>query len=175
MSPSSKPNVMPRQKPGQSRQDYATPARFISAVKTRLGIDDFAVDLAADRWNAKAAMYLTKEQDSLGVDWRELLALGDRWMWLNPPFANIDPWAEKCAGARPLKIAFLAPAGSPNWFRDHVDGKAFVLMLNGRLSFDGVGPYPKDCILALYGVAPGYEVWDWQATLAKGRNGNHGS
>jgi hypothetical protein len=39
------------------------------------------------------------------------------------------------------------------------------LLLNGRLTFDGcAAPYPKDCILALYGpeIAPGYEVWNWR-------------
>ena len=60
-------------------------------------------------------------------------------------------------------MAFLVPAAvGSNWFRDYVDGKALVLLLNGRLSFDGAGPYPKDCILCLYGIEPGYEVWSWR-------------
>jgi hypothetical protein len=61
------------------------------------------------------------------------------------------------------RIFFLVPAGvGANWFARHVDKKALVLFLNGRLSFDGIAPYPKDCILACYGLKPGYEVWPWR-------------
>ena len=150
--------IMPVQKPGKSKQDYATPPEFIAAVKARLGITAFTIDLAADSVNTQAPDWYDEANDSLAQDWRWWW----HWSWLNPPFANIAPWAKKCAESK-IKIAFLVPAAvGSNWFRDYVDGKALVLMLNGRLSFDGVGPYPKDCILCLYGVEPGYEVWSWR-------------
>lgn len=153
--------TMPAQKPGRSKQDYATPDDFIAAVKARLGIERFATDLAADCTNAKAARYFTEEDDSLSCDWT---LLGPGWHWLNPPFSNIEPWAKKCSETTGVNIAFLVPAAvGANWFRDHVDGKAHVLLLNGRICFDGVGPYPKDCVLCLYGpFRNGYEVWDWR-------------
>jgi hypothetical protein len=65
----------------------------------------------------------------------------------------------------------LVPAAiGSNWFRDHVDGRALVLALNGRLAFIEGKPddlYPKDCILALYSpfVASGFEVWSWRSLL----------
>ncbi len=158
--------VMPVQKPGLSKQDYSTPPEFIAAVKSRLGISDFKWDLAASHLNSKAGAfnYYYEQEDSLIQNWGGGLR-GPWWCWLNPPFANIAPWAKKCSESG-IKIAFLVPAAvGSNWFRDYVDGKALVLLLNGRLSFDGVGPYPKDCLLALYGAEPGYEVWDWRKQL----------
>lgn len=155
---------MPAQRPGLSRQDYGTPREFIVAVKRRLKISSFVVDLAADALNAKAFRFYSKEQDALTKDWRQFAGAG--WCWLNPPFGHIDPWAEKCAASSPTNIAFLVPASvGADWYRDHVDRKARVLALNGRLSFDGKDPYPKDCVLALYGagIVPGFEVWNWRA------------
>ncbi len=156
--------VMPVQKPGLSKQDYSTPDEFIAAVKDRLGISEFAYDLAADvgGGNSKAPDWYDVGWNSLTNPWPELT---QRWCWLNPPFANIAPWAKKCSESG-MKIAFLVPAAvGSNWFRDYVDGKALVLLLNGRLSFDGIAPYPKDTILCLYGVTPGYEVWNWRKQL----------
>jgi phage N-6-adenine-methyltransferase len=156
--------TMPAQKPGRSKQDYATPPEFIAAVKSRLRIERFAFDLAADMYNAKAQGYFTEEQDSLTQNWWMAGGVNYGWCWLNPPFSNIEPWAKKCSETTGVNIAFLVPAAvGANWFRDHVDGKAHVLLLNGRICFDGVGPYPKDCVLCLYGpFRNGYEVWDWR-------------
>jgi phage N-6-adenine-methyltransferase len=153
---------MPTQKPGKSFQAYETPLEFIDAVKKRFGIKHFAYDLAASAANTKATLYFDEAVDSLKQDWSKLR--GD--LWLNPPYAHIAPWAEKCAasainGSR-RRIFLLVPAAvGSNWFAQHVDGKALVLLLNGRICFDGKAPYPKDCILAVYGAKPGYEVWRW--------------
>jgi phage N-6-adenine-methyltransferase len=159
--------TQPVQKPGRSRQTYATPIEFVTAVRRHLGIENFAIDLAADETNTVASRYFDEAMDSLSLPWDELW---EGWAWLNPPFSHIGPWAKKCAECR-QKVAFLVPAGvGANWFRDYVDGRAKVLLLNGRICFDGKDPYPKDCILALYGVTPGYEVWTW-AGPARGRKG----
>ena len=161
---------MPTQKPFRSKQDYATPDDFIAAVKQHLGIAEFAFDFAASAENAKAPRFWTKADDSLSktpVQWGQQI-LG-AWGWLNPPFTAIGPWAKRCAQTAALggQIAFLVPAAvGSNWYRDYVDGKARVLALNGRLSFMGGQPYPKDLILALYApFAGGFEVWNWRASL----------
>lgn len=160
------PRQMPRQNPGESRQDYATPDDFIAAVKRRLNIRDFVVDLAADATNTKADIYIDEATDSLKTDWRIYTGARLGWAWLNPPFSLCEPFAARCASYAPLiNVALLVPASvGANWWRDYVDGRAYVLLLNGRMSFDGVGPYPKDCALCLYGPATGhgYEVWDWR-------------
>jgi phage N-6-adenine-methyltransferase len=156
---------MPRQKPGESKQDYATPPEYIAAVKARFGISSFAYDLAADSENTKAKHFFCEEEDSLKQDWRKLR--GD--LWLNPPYAHIAPWAVRCHHtAGPLdalrrRIFFLVPAGvGANWFAQFVHQKALVIFNNGRISFDGIAPYPKDTLLAVFGLKPGYECWTWR-------------
>lgn len=155
--------TMPSQKPGRSRQDYRTPPEFLWAVKRRLGIDAFAVDLAASKENTVADEYFDKASDALARSW-----VFRGWDWLNPEFKYIDPWVRRAfeqsrVGAR---VAMLVPASvGANWWRAYVHNKAFVLLLNGRITFVGeTMPYPKDCVLLLYGpdVAPGYDVWKWQ-------------
>jgi len=144
---------------GGSRQDYATPDDFMAAVRLRFG--PLAFDLAADATNFKAEKYFTIEQDSLRQEWSTIPGT----LWLNPPFAHIEPWAKKCAcesvmGAR---ILFLVPASVGSvWFARWVHRRAFVLALSPRLTFDGENPYPKDTILAGYGFGTGFDVWDWK-------------
>jgi phage N-6-adenine-methyltransferase len=152
---------MPAQKPGQSKQDYSTPRSFLDAVERRFG--PVEIDLAAHAHNAVVTAYFNPEIDSLRQDWSELRGV----CWLNPPFGRIGPWAEKCANTpvdSDRKILFLVPASvGANWYRDHVHDRALVVFLNGRLSFDGRNAFPKDCLLAIYGAPPGFEVWDWRA------------
>lgn len=164
---------MPQQKPGRSKQDYGTPPDFIQAVERRFGA--LAVDLAARQDNKKAPRCVTPEDDSLSVNWG--IIFGRLNCWLNPPFADIEPWAAKCAHHAPMfaerggRILFLVPASvGANWYADHVHNKALVLGLQGRLCFDGKDPYPKDCILAVFGRGePGFEnrvgfdVWRWRS------------
>ena len=152
----------PQQRPGKSKQDYATPAEFIDAVVDRFG--PLAYDLAADATNHKAASYFTAEQDSLKQDWTRLRGN----LWLNPPFCDIAPWAAKCAETchemvMGDRILMLVPASvGSNWFLQHVYHRALVIALNPRMSFDGKAPFPKDLILAAYGRPPGFEVWRWK-------------
>ena len=151
---------MPEQKPGRSIQNYATPAEFIRAVKKRWDIEEFDYDLAADGDNSQAPFHFCEEEDSLKQNWTRLIGN----LWLNPPFANIDPWAEKCArdAAVGRRIFFLTPASiGANWFANHVWKKARVFALQGRLSFDGKAPYPKDCMLSVF-PDNGFEIWDWR-------------
>ena len=146
---------------GRSKQDYATPREFIAAVEERFGSLHF--DLAASADNAVTNGFYDIEADALARDWAK--ELGASIAWLNPPFANIDPWAERCARyASPrLKILFLTPASvGSNWFAAHVHGKAMVLGLSPRLSFSDE-PYPKDCILSAFGFGVhGFDVWRWR-------------
>ena len=153
---------------GRSKQDYATPMVLITAVKNRLGIGGFAVDLAADEANAKADMWIDEGRNSLALDWR--LVIGAGWGWLNPPFDNITPWAKKCAETD-AKIAFLVPASvGSNWYRDYVHRHAFTLFLNGRVPFMPDKPkwlFPKDCMVCLYGYGKvGNDVWTWRPEKA---------
>lgn len=168
--------TQPVQKPGKSKQDYATPAIFIDAVKQRLGIVSFAFDFAADAMNTKGRGYWSVADDSLSKPASEWAArVGDDWGWLNPPFARIAPWAKKCKETVEYggKVAFLVPAAvGANWYRDHVHhAHARVLFLNGRIPFMPDKPkwlYPKDCMLVLYALGyQGTDIWTWRESLRK--------
>lgn len=157
---------MPAQNRAKSKQDYQTPDDFIDAVRLRFG--PLAIDLAATAQNRKAPIHLGLDvhEDALSVQWPIARgAIG----WLNPPFAKLDPWVAKCVASRSrlqggARILLLVPASiGACWFLDHVHGKAFVHALSPRLKFIGCkDPYPKDCILAEYGAAPGFDVWRWK-------------
>ena len=160
----------PMHKKHRSKQDYETPDDFLTAVKRRLGIKDFAFDFAATAHNnkAKRGRFWDAEDDSLWKEPHEWVdACDDCWGWLNPPYTNIGPWTLACAQAKieGARIAMLVPAGvGSNWFRDYVYGDARVLFLNGRLTFVGsTDCYPKDCLLLLWDsdLEDGFEIWSW--------------
>ena len=159
--------MTPPQKPGRSKQDYQTPPAFVAAVKAMLGIEEFAMDLAASRENSVTGgvAFYGEAEDSLKQAWWQLAA--GRWCWLNPPFARIGPWVEKADEECELgqRIAMLLPAGiGTDWYAKHVHGKCHVLALRPRLTFVGeTAPYPKDLMLCLYdGPRVGFSTWDWR-------------
>lgn len=156
--------LMPPQKPGRSKQDYATPRDFIMAVQRKFG--PIECDLAAHESNHVVPFYISEKQDSLSYDWSVLAPGGI--LWLNPPFGSIAPWATKCVAEteKGAKILLLVPASiGANWFAEHVFPHAAVIALQGRLSFDGKNPFPKDCMLCAYGWPRGFSVWDWKKDL----------
>lgn len=162
-----RPRKMPAQKPGMSEQSVSTPGNFLQAVHDWWGFEKFDYDLAAEQENAKAEHFFCKEEDALAQDWTKLKGN----LWLNPEFGDIDPWAKKCALSATFiegqvsrrRIFLLTPASvDSNWFVEWVWGRARVIALNGRLTFDGHDqPYPKGCILSIFGERPGFEVWRW--------------
>lgn len=162
----------PAQKPRRSKQNYETPPGFIRAVKRRLKVAQFLIDVAADEHNTQAAYFFTEEDDALNcADWAAWTIPG--WGWCNPPYTNISPWAERCLATKDAggQIALLVPASvGANWYREFVHKKAVVYALNGRLHFMKDKPawgYPKDCILALYSpvLPPKFDVWSWYQEL----------
>ena len=134
--------MMPAQKPHRSKQNYRTPENFIQAVKQRLGIQEFAIDFAADRFNSQALLFWDERIDALQQSvtaWARQCKNG--WGWLNPSYTDIKPWAACCMETAALggSLAFLVPAAvGSNWFRDYVDHNAYVLLLNGRLPEMGI-------------------------------------
>lgn len=163
----------PTVKRHRSNQGYGTPWELIRACETKFRLR-CAWDLAANESNTKADRFYDEAMNSLVQPWHQISAPGG-FLWLNPPFDNIAPWAEKCATETATKrcapILFLTPASvGANWFRDHVHGKARVLGLNGRIQFVGASdPYPKDCIISVFDhFGPtGFDVWTWPKELAK--------
>ncbi len=147
-----------------SKQDYGTPRNFLDAVVKEFGSLDW--DLAASVENKKAPQYFGPGSKIAENTLTTTLDGMTGNMWCNPPYANIGDWAKHFAETRlrsGANILFLVPASiGSNWFAKYVHGKALVLALNGRLTFEGCSkPFPKDCILAVYGYQPGFEVWKW--------------
>jgi phage N-6-adenine-methyltransferase len=155
----------PKQKPGRSKQDYGTPWAFIRACEARWG--RFDVDLAAVAGNAKAARFIGPEEESVSWATDRRCTPGSKLAWLNPPFADIAPWAKKCVGetgVSDLRIIMLTPASiGTEWFAEHVHGRAMVIGIRPRLTFEGApDPYPKDLMLSLFGFGDsGFDVWKW--------------
>lgn len=151
----------------RSNQSVATPKIFISAVEGRFG--ELAFDLAADEKNTcVTGCYFDEPKNSLEQNWSALAGN----LWLNPPFANIGPWARKCSERRfdSRWTFFLVPASvGANWFQEYVAPYAFVLELTDRIKFVGSkDPYPKDMILCCYGFGVvGRAAWHWDTSKKK--------
>lgn len=155
---------MPAQKPGRSIQEVATPVDFLNAVQSRFG--EFGWDLAASQDNTCAPDWFDKERDSLRQGWHQLPVQG-RWLWLNPEFADINPWAEKCAAEMRLgaRILLLTPASvGAKWFQKHVVPAAHVIELSDRIQFVGhTHPFPKDLCLSVFCAGlTGRSGWAWK-------------
>lgn len=173
---------MPKQKPGKSKQDYGTPDDFLAAALDLLEIETFDMDLACRKDNqiqpSRRGMHFPKH-DSLVERWP--MCYAGLWHFLNPEFRLISKFVAKCwrFAKQGGRVAVLVPAGvGSNWYAEHVNGKAFVYFLNGRLIFKGtpINPrtgkpdaYPKDCMLILYGLRDadgklitGNDVWRWK-------------
>jgi len=161
-----------------SKQNYQTPKNFINAAVNKFG--RIAFDLAADESNAQAKDFYTEADDSLKQDWVRLTyqsGYGQSVLWLNPPYDKIHLWAAKCAdfGRNVIKsntkLLLLVPASvGSDWFTHHVFGKSTVYLLNGRLTFVGEKqPFPRDCILAVYGANVDRTIysWDWRHDILK--------
>lgn len=156
----------------KTKQDYGTPWEFIRAIEGRFG--PVVCDLAASAHNAKCDAYYDQERNSLEVDWRT--EHPDGLLWLNPPFADIEPWAAKCSSATLCGngfIAMLTPASiGSQWFATYVHRRAMVFGLSPRMTFDGtppnprtgkLDPYPKDLMLSVFGHGMnGFDVWRWK-------------
>lgn len=159
----------PAQKPGRSKQNYETPPEFIAAVERRFGKVGF--DLAAEVENTKAVNFFSVEVDALKQSWDYSGALAVPVAWLNPPFANIRPWAAKCEECMwlPRWTLMLVPASMGSmWWDDHVINKC---QADGttRMKFVGADDlYPKDLALLAYGYGVrGHGFWDWRKEPAR--------
>lgn len=161
--------TMPRQRPGESKQDYQTPPEFIAAVTRRFG--RLTWDLAATPETAVTRCFFSPQLlDATQADWTEHLGPRDVG-WLNPPFGKIGSvwlplvtkWLERIPG---LKVLSLLPASvGSEWFAEHCNGRSMNLGLSPRMTFVGEkDPYPKDLMLSCFGYGVhGFDCWRWQA------------
>lgn len=108
--------------------------------------------------------------DSFAQDWAALTKEHGGFLFLNPEFKDIDPWAEECVaeGKRGADVLLLVPAAvGANWFLRHVYGRGDRFYLNGRIAFIAGEPYPKDCMLVRFweGMTGRDFVWSWKSDV----------
>lgn len=166
-------------RPNGTKQDYETPPDLLGAIRSRFGV--IAWDLAAVASTCKADnphCFFGPGSPSGGED-----ALAQVWdnlegtIWLNPPYRNIEPWAnmarrslaqvrldESRLDRHNWRLLMLTPASvGSNWYAMHVHRHARVLALRPRISFVGTdGTDRRDYILSIYGETPGFDVWRWK-------------
>lgn len=154
-----------------SSQEYGTPPEFLRAVERRFGKIGF--DLAANKKNHVVDSWFgpgsDEAEDALKVDWRPYLRELRRVIqipWLNPPFSDIEPFAEKLQFYRNERIfmPMLAPASiGTRWYEKHARDYCITIGLTAcRLKFIGAtDTYPKDLALYVYGYGlHGFMTWD---------------
>lgn len=148
--------------PDPRNGEWETPWDFVRRVEHTLRVR-FILDLAAKKHNAKADVYIVG--DSFKTDWLQvwkgLSEPGEGFgkaAWLNPPFANIDPWVRKaikesCQG---VPVVMLLPDRQTKW-RKRLEDVDAEIWDAGRISFGGMkGPGYTDSILVrLHPPVPG--------------------
>ena len=154
---------VPKQQRFRSEQVVCTPVDFLAALKGKLGIHDFSIDLAAGASNAVTAQYYSEYDNALIQNWKF-----EGWGFCNPPFGDLQPWVEKALSESRggAKVAMMVPASvGSSWWGWFVHESAYVLFLHPRLTFVGhTSPYPKDLAVLLYApyLNGGYDFWDWK-------------
>jgi phage N-6-adenine-methyltransferase len=147
-----------------------TPWEFFMPLHERFR---FTLDACALPHNTKCPRYFTPEQDGLRRSWA-----GER-VWCNPPYSQIEPWAQKAwaeivddghghlpGGAELIVMLLPANRTEQGWWQRQVEpyrraGLLTVEFLPGRLRFikhghDRVEPNqrpPFGCCLLIWGDA----------------------
>lgn len=119
-------------------QNWGTPPNFIEAFQKQFGAIKF--DLAAEEHNAVHTAYYSKETDALTRDWGALYKkLGSTgWLWLNPPFGDMQAWVAKCiyeSRQGHARIAMLHQNSLAQWFVDGVNQHAVTYLLSPRVKY----------------------------------------
>lgn len=131
-------------------EEWETPDAFFKVLDAEF---HFTLDACASEHNAKVPIFLTKEDDSLSVQWYGLTE-GNR-VWCNPPYGkDIGLWFAKAReeAARGCLVVVLAHARTDTcWWHGHVQGIADeVRFVKGRLKFKGgksSAPFPSAVIV----------------------------
>lgn len=116
--------------------DHETPQDFFDLLNRRFR---FKIDLAAWGFNAKRPLFFSKsasETGSLGINWHNYKG----WLWLNPPYKTMRPWALKCREEmdKGAQIVMLSPAAlGSKWFREICACHCRVWVVSARLKFSG--------------------------------------
>jgi phage N-6-adenine-methyltransferase len=153
-------------RPPSDKQNYETPDEFFDACINLVcsGFEEstFKVDLAAHYENTKCNRFFNEYENSLIQPWHK----NHGWLWLNPPFDNIKPWAQKCVeeSKKGAKIVMLTPLEATEWAQ-LCFVNADVRLLIGRLTFKPMTTcFPKPCMISIFDKSrnPSISLWDWR-------------
>ena len=117
--------------------EWETPYALFDALNEEFG---FELDVCASVNNHKCKDYFSKLDDGLSQDW------GSRTVWMNPPYGReIGPWIKKAANHSGTAVALVPARVDTRWWHDHIQGKAEVRFIKGRVKFVGAkfnAPFP---------------------------------
>lgn len=159
----------------QTKQDHRTPNDLRDAVIARFGPIVFDLAAADGDEIVPHVAHFTPEQDALTQSW-PTSRCPTGVLWLNPPFADINPWAALCAQwclrgvPGSCLVMLVMHSADSRWWRDHVRGKALVFALASRPTFQGEKHgFPKPMALIVYDprypiVPTGDTLWNWRNT-----------
>ncbi len=129
--------------------EYSTPWPLFRQLDDLIG--PFSLDAAASAENAKCANFITKEENSLTVDWSSRSP--NKKVWLNPPYdRDLHLWLAKAyeqsrKGVTTAVLVFVRP--DTRWWRDRAMKASQIIFITGRVKFGGSttnAPYPS-CVL----------------------------
>jgi site-specific DNA-methyltransferase (adenine-specific) len=122
--------------------EWGTPQWRVDQLAEKLGVQ-FTFDPCCTHENAKAANYLTEEDDGLTSNW-------EGTVWFNPPYGRVlKDWMKKAdeelkSGRVSLIVALLPARTDTRWFHDYVlDPGHEITFIKGRVKYgEGAAPAP---------------------------------
>ena len=122
--------------------EWTTPRWLFDRLNERF---QFTLDAAATDENHLCPNWYTKERDGLSQSW------GYQRTFVNPPYSQIDKWAEKIAcearmGDALLVVALIPARTDTKWWQQHVATADHVHFIRGRLRFGdskNSAPFPS--------------------------------
>lgn len=121
-----------------TREDYETPPDLVARLAT---VFPFTLDVCACKRNAKAPVWITKEENALRVSsWHHYIGHHDDLMgWLNPPYGyHIRQWTSRAAETYRNGgsiIGLLPSRTDTTWMHADVLLAPAVLLMRKRLAF----------------------------------------
>ena len=125
-------------------QEWETPDDLFCKLNAEF---NFTLDVCASAANKKHENYITKQQDSLYMDW------GNNVCWMNPPFNELKKWVEK-AYKESLKgaivVCLIPSRTNTNWWHEYCM-KGEIRYIKGRPKFKGcVHGFPQPLSIIIF-------------------------
>ena len=107
------------------RDCWDTPRDLFAEINTD---GRFTIDVCAEPWSAKMSRFWTREDDGLAKDW------SNERCFVNPPYSDVEPWAEKCETAR--VACLLVPVSSDSkWWHRALNSAVMIDFFLRRIDF----------------------------------------